>query len=75
MPAVGLQPTGLTRGADQALDIGLHQNLQHSFRHGAQEIALAALLQQLDKRHSVVGHRILDAFGGAWKFHLSAPFR
>jgi hypothetical protein len=28
-------------------------------RHGSQEIAFATLLQQLDKRHSVIGHRVL----------------
>jgi hypothetical protein len=33
-------------GADQAFDIGFHQDLQHRLRHGSQEIALAALLQQ-----------------------------
>ena len=32
----------------KALDIGFHQDLQHRFRHSSQEIALAALLQQLD---------------------------
>ncbi len=46
-------------GANQPLDIRLHQDLQHRLRHGSQEISIAALLQQLDKRHSVVGHRAL----------------
>ena len=49
--------------ADQTLDIGFHQDLQHRLRHGSQEIAVAALLQQFDKRHSVVGHRLLGQLG------------
>jgi hypothetical protein len=49
----------VTAGADQAFDIGFHQDLQHRLRHGSQEIAVAALLQQLNQRHSVVGHRVL----------------
>ncbi len=50
-------------GANQACDIGFHQDLQHRLRYGAQEIAVTALLQQLDQRHSIVGHRVL---GGCW---------
>jgi hypothetical protein len=50
-------------GADQALDIGFHQDLQHRLRHGSQEIPVAALLQQLGQRHSVVGHRVLGQLG------------
>src|SRR5215472_11644454 len=49
----------VTAGADQAFDIGLHQNLQHRLGHGSQKIAITALLQQVNQRHSVVGHRIL----------------
>src|SRR5437764_5963638 len=62
-------------GADQAFDVRFHQDLQHRFRHGSQEIAIAALLQQLDKRHSVFGHRVL---GDCWWFsqlHRNAPSR
>jgi hypothetical protein len=56
-------------GADQTFDIGFHQDLQHRFRNGSQEIAITALLQQLDQRHSFVGHRVL---GGLWvkRLHL-----
>jgi len=50
-------------GADQAFDIGLHQHLQHCLRHGSQKIAVAALLQQVNQRHSVVGHRVLGQLG------------
>ena len=50
-------------GADQPLDIGFHQDLQHRLRHGSQEIAVAALLQQLGQRHSLVGHRVLGGLG------------
>jgi hypothetical protein len=50
-------------GADQPFDIGLHQDLQHRLRHGSQEIAVTALLQQVNQRHSVVGHRVLGQLG------------
>ena len=50
-------------GADQPFDIGFHQNLQHRLRHGSQEIAVAALLQQLGQRHSLLGHRVLGRLG------------
>src|SRR5215467_10638836 len=43
----------VTAGADQAFDIGLHQNLQHRLGHGSQKIAITALLQQVNQRHSV----------------------
>jgi hypothetical protein len=36
--------------ADQALAIGLHHQLQHRFRHAAQEIAVAGFGQQFGKR-------------------------
>ena len=61
-----VQPLGaafVAAGADQPFDIGFHQDLQHRLGHGSQEIAVAALLQQLDKRHSVVGHRVLGRSG------------
>jgi len=57
-----IEPLGaalVTAGTDQAFDISLHQNLQHRFGHGSQKIAITALLQQVNQRHSVVGHRIL----------------
>jgi len=44
----------MAAGADQPFDISFHQDLQHGFRHGSQEIAVTALLQQLDQRHSVI---------------------
>jgi hypothetical protein len=34
----------MAAGADQAFDIGFHQDLQHRLRHGSQKIAVAALL-------------------------------
>jgi hypothetical protein len=49
--------------ADQPFNIGFHQDLQHRLRHGSQEISIAALLQQLGQRHSVVGHRVLGQLG------------
>src|SRR5271166_5686706 len=51
-------------GADQPLDVGLHQQLQHSLRHGSQKIALARLLQQLGQHQSLFGHRILSRASG-----------
>ena len=59
--------------ADQAFDIGFHQDLQHRLRYGSQEIAVAALLQQLDKRHSVFGHRVLGDCWWSAQIHLNAP--
>jgi hypothetical protein len=53
-------------GADQAFDVGLHQDLQYRLGDGSQEIAIAALLQQLDKRHSLFGHRVLRSSGPRW---------
>jgi hypothetical protein len=44
--------------ADQALHVRLHQELQHRFGHGAQEVAVSGLLQQLGQWQSVVGHRV-----------------
>jgi hypothetical protein len=45
-------------GADYALDLELHQPLQHRFRQLLQKIAAGALLQQLQQWHRVVGHRV-----------------
>ena len=50
-------------GTDQPLDIGFHQDLQHRLRYGSQKIAIAALLQQLGQRHSLLGHRVLGQLG------------
>lgn len=61
-------------GPDQPLDIGFHQDLQYRLRNGSQEITIAALLQQLDKRHSVVGHRVPRVGCRRFsQFHLSSP--
>jgi hypothetical protein len=65
----------VSSGADQPLDIGFHQDLQHRLRYGSQEIGVAALLQQLDKRHSVVGHRVLGACWWLSQIHRNAPSR
>jgi hypothetical protein len=53
----------MAAGANQPFDIGFHQDLPHRLRSGSQEIAVAALLPQVNERHSVVGHRVL---GGCW---------
>jgi hypothetical protein len=73
-----IQPFGaalVPAGTDQALNIGFHQNLQHCLGYGSQKIAVAALLQQFDKRHSLLGHRVLGAGGWAPQFHLAATVR
>jgi hypothetical protein len=44
---------------DQPFDIGFHQDLQDRLRNGLQEIAVAALLQQIGQCHSVIGHWVL----------------
>src|SRR5262249_42536452 len=53
----------VTPGADQPLDIGLHQQLQHRLGHGSQKISLTSLLQQLGQYQSFFGHRVLSRFG------------
>jgi sRNA-binding protein len=52
----------VTPGADQPLDIGLHQQLQHRLCHGSQKISLTSLLQQLGQYQSLFGHRVLLRF-------------
>lgn len=37
-------------GADQALHIGLHDDLQHALGHDAQEVVIASFGNQLGKR-------------------------
>jgi len=59
--------------ADQPFNIGFHQQLQHRLGDGAQEIAVLALLQQLDKRHSAIGHRVLGAVRGLRNSTLAHP--
>jgi hypothetical protein len=54
-----VEPVGaalMSAGADQAIHVGLHQDLQHALGNGAEEITVAGLLQQLSKWHSIVGH-------------------
>ena len=78
MVSAVIAPVGgalMPAGADQAFNIGFHQDLQHRLRNGSQKIAITALLQQVNERHSVVGHRVL---GGLWvkclHLHLSRTF-
>jgi len=53
----------VTPGADQPLDIGLHQQLQHRLSHGSQKISLTSLLQQLGQYQSLFGRVRRDARG------------
>src|SRR4051794_18507743 len=56
-------------GADHAFHVGLHQQLQDGFGHGAQEIAITGLLQQFDQWQSLVGHR--TSSWSEWKLRNS----
>jgi hypothetical protein len=62
---VAVAPVQALRGAlvapraDQALGVSLHEHLQHGLRHRPQEVALTALLEQLDECHPALGHRVL----------------
>jgi hypothetical protein len=47
----------VTAGADQALDIGFHQQLQNALGYGTKKVAFAALLQELCQWQSILGHR------------------
>jgi hypothetical protein len=51
-------------GADQAFDIGLHDQLQHSLGNGAKKIAAILLLKKLGKVHGCLGHRGLRLVRG-----------
>ena len=65
----------MAASTNQAFDIGLHQDLQHRLGNGSQKIAIAALLQQVNKRHFVVGHRVLGGLWVKWlHLHLSRTF-
>src|SRR5919202_2266052 len=58
-------------GADEALDIGFHEDLQDGFGHAAQEVALSTLLQQGGKWHAVIGHRGLSGWNPVGKHDLT----
>jgi hypothetical protein len=63
-------------GADQALDIGLHQHLQHGLGDAAQEVTVSCFRQELGQWQSVLGHRVLDRLGvGMSQHHPSRPNR
>jgi hypothetical protein len=47
----------VTACTNQTLDVSLHQELQHALSNGSEKVAFAALLQQLGKWQSVIGHR------------------
>jgi len=60
MPVAVVEPLGrvlAAASADHAVDVGLHQELQHDLGGGTQEVAVVGLLQQLDPCHSLLGHR------------------
>ena len=44
-------------GADDAFDIGLHDELENRFGDSPQEVALIMLLKKLGKVHGGFGHR------------------
>ena len=51
------------RRAGSGLPLGLHQPLGGKAQHLAHQVAIGALLDQLQQRHLVVGHRHLCAEG------------
>ena len=51
-------------GADQAFDIGLHDQLQNGLGDGAKEVATVLLCQKLGKVHVGLGHRGLRVVRG-----------
>src|SRR5882762_7354363 len=61
-PGAPLAAALITPGADQPLDVGLHQQLQYRLRHGSQKISVASLLHQLGQHQSLFGHRVLSRF-------------
>lgn len=56
-PGATLAGSFVPAGTDQAIGVGLHDDLQHALGHGAQKVAVSALRHQLGKGYSVVGHR------------------
>jgi hypothetical protein len=44
-------------GADQPLDIGFHQQLQHGLGNQPQKVAVGGLLHELGQCQSLLGHR------------------
>ena len=46
-PVGALAAAFVAPAADQPLDVGFHQQLQHGLGHGSQKISVAGLLQQL----------------------------
>jgi hypothetical protein len=62
-PGHALRRSLVPSGTNQAFHVGLHQDLQHCFGDGAQEVAIASLLQEFRQCQSVLGHRILVGSG------------
>jgi hypothetical protein len=58
-------------GADDAIDISFHEQLQHGFRHRPQKIPFASLLQKLHQWHPGIGHRGLL---GCWCCFGTPPY-
>ena len=57
-----IEPLGAARArrrARQGLDFQVHQARGRKGQHLTHEVGISTLLDQLDKRHSVVGHRRL----------------
>lgn len=63
------------RGADQRLDLEVHQPVQRVFGNRAQEVAVRALLDLLDQCHGVVGHRRIRGRGRVWQLDLTEDAR
>ncbi len=63
-PRRSLADAFMPAGADQALDIGLHDQLEDSFGDAAEEAALVMLGQKLGQVHVDLGHRGLRRVRG-----------
>jgi hypothetical protein len=61
-----IEPLGAAQArwrARQGLDFQVHQARGRKGQHLTHEVGISTLLDQLDKRHSVVGHRRSPASG------------
>jgi hypothetical protein len=50
-------------GAAEVIDLELHQPLQRGCRQFLQEIGAVGLLDQLEKCHLLIGHRVISGYG------------
>jgi hypothetical protein len=76
MVSAPVQPIGgpfVPASADQPLDVGRHQQLQHALGYSTQKVTVAGLLQKLIQWHSVLGHRGLAGQCEVEQLHPRPP--